>query len=150
MFIIKIYLNNNLINSNLKVMNIKKGISILLSSTLSLMLLLSAGSFFTASATDMFGESDLTAIGTTTGLGTTSVQGITGNIIKSIIGLFGIVATAFIVYGGILWMTSGGEEEKVKKAKKLMISGIIGMIIIVSAYAITSYLLSNLLGAAVA
>ncbi|MCF7906395.1 hypothetical protein K9L04_00490, partial [Patescibacteria group bacterium] len=55
-----------------------------------------------------------------------------------------------IVYGGILWMTSGGEEEKVKKAKKLMISGIIGMIIIVSAYAITSYLLNNLLGAAVA
>jgi len=131
-------------------MNIKKGTSILLSSTLSLMLLLSTGSFFTASATDMFGEGDLTEIGTTTGLGTTSVQGITGNIIKSIIGLFGIVATAFIVYGGILWMTSGGEEEKVKKAKKLMISGIIGMIIIVSAYAITSYLLNNLLGAAVA
>ncbi len=130
-------------------MNIKKGTSILLSSTLSLMLLLSTGSFFTVSATDMFGEGDLTEIGTTTGLGTTSVQGITGNIIKSIIGLFGIVATAFIVYGGILWMTSGGEEEKVKKAKKLMISGIIGMIIIVSAYAITSYLLNNLLGAAV-
>ncbi len=130
-------------------MNIKKVTSILLSSTLSLMLLLSAGSFFTASATDMFGESDLTSIGTTTGLQNTSVQGIVGNIIKSVIGLFGIVATAFIVYGGILWMTSGGEEEKVKKAKKLMISGIIGMVIIVSAYAITSYLMSNLLGAAV-
>ena len=135
-------------------MNIKKVTSILLSSTLSLMLLLSAGSFFTASATatptSMFGEEDLTAIGTTTGLENTSVQGIVGNIIKSVIGLFGIVATAFIVYGGILWMTSGGEEEKVKKAKKLMISGVIGMVIIVSAYAITSYLMNNLLGAAVA
>lgn len=135
-------------------MKIKKVTSILLTSTLSLMLLLSTGSFFTASATatptsNMFGEEDLTAIGTTTGLENTSVQGIVGNIIKSIIGLFGIVATAFIVYGGILWMTSGGEEEKVKKAKKLMISGIVGMVIIVSAYAVTSYLMNNLLGAAV-
>ncbi len=49
----------------------------------------------------------------------------------------GIVFIILMVYGGILWMTDQGNEEQVKKAKDLIISAVIGLIIVLAAYAIT-------------
>jgi hypothetical protein len=39
-----------------------------------------------------------------------------------------------------MWMTSGGNEERVKKAKQILIAAIIGLVIILSAYAITNFI----------
>jgi hypothetical protein len=44
-------------------------------------------------------------------------------------------------------MVSGGNDEKVGEAKKLIISGIIGLAIILSAYAITTFVISSFLTA---
>ena len=49
-----------------------------------------------------------------------------------------------IVYGGFLWMTAHGNEEQVTKAKNLITAALIGLVIILSAYAISVFVISKL------
>lgn len=67
-----------------------------------------------------------------------------GAIMKVLIGVLGVVLTAYIVLGGYYWLTAGGDTEQVKKAKQHITNGIIGLIICVLAYAITSFVISKL------
>ena len=60
-------------------------------------------------------------------------------IIKVLFTLIGIVFIALTIYGGFLYMTAMGESEKVKKGKNVIMAAIIGLIIIVSGYAITYF-----------
>src|SRR3989344_1722582 len=46
-------------------------------------------------------------------------------IIRSALSLIGIVFLVLTLYAGWLWMTAGGEEEKISKAKKLLSNGVI-------------------------
>jgi hypothetical protein len=82
---------------------------------------------------------------TAIGLGTQDVRTTVSNVIKAFMGLLGIVAVVIILLGGFKWMTAGGNEEKVSEAKKLIISGIIGLIIIMSAYAIAQFVVSAII-----
>lgn len=66
---------------------------------------------------------------------------ITG-IINIIMGVLGVIVVLIILWGGFIWMTAGGETDKVEKAKKMIYSGIIGLIIIISSYAIASFVLN--------
>ena len=81
------------------------------------------------------------------GLGTKTLNETVGSLIKSILSVIGLIAICLIIFGGFKWMTSGGSEEKVDEAKKLLYSGIIGLVIILSAYALTTFVLGTLLGA---
>ncbi len=83
-------------------------------------------------------------VGEQTGLGNGDIRTIIGSIIKVFLGLVGTVALVIFLYGGFLYMTSGGSDDKVGKAKKWMINGVIGLVIIFSAYAITTFVLSRL------
>ncbi len=65
-------------------------------------------------------------------------------IINVTLGLLGVIALGLIIYAGFLWMTSGGEEEKISKAKKLLVSAVIGLGIILSSWAIASFVLDRL------
>ena len=76
---------------------------------------------------------------TAIGLGTQDVRTTVSSVIRAFMGLLGIVAVVIILLGGFKWMTAGGNEEKVSEAKKLIISGIIGLVIIMSAYAIAQF-----------
>lgn len=58
-------------------------------------------------------------------------------------GFLGILAVLVILYGGFKWMTAGGDDDKVGEAKKLIINGIIGLIIILSAYAIATFVFNE-------
>jgi hypothetical protein len=49
--------------------------------------------------------------------------------------------------GGFIWMTAGGNEEKVGKAKKMLVAGIIGLIIVVAAYAIARFAVGSIINA---
>jgi hypothetical protein len=82
---------------------------------------------------------------TAIGLGTQDVRTTVSNVIKAFMGLLGIVAVVIILLGGFKWMTAGGNEEKVAEAKKLIISGIIGLVIIMSAYAIAQFVVSAII-----
>ena len=43
-----------------------------------------------------------------------------------------VIAVIFIVWGGIRWITAGGSEDAVKKAKATIINGIIGAAIVLA------------------
>lgn len=79
------------------------------------------------------------------GLGTRDVRDTIVDIIRIAMSLLGIVAVVIILFGGFKWMTSGGDTTKVEDAKKLIYAGIIGLIIIFSAFAISQFVLSKLL-----
>ncbi|MCF7906438.1 hypothetical protein K9L04_00715 [Patescibacteria group bacterium] len=75
----------------------------------------------------------------------TSVPAMVGNTIRIILGISGTAALIIVVVGGIKWMTSGGAEAKITSARKLMVSGAIGIVIIAAAYAITSFVMNQML-----
>ena len=77
-------------------------------------------------------------------LGNASLSQLISNVISLILGFLGILAVLIVLWGGFIWMTAGGEQDKVDKAKKLIISGIIGLVIIFAAYAIASFVISNM------
>jgi len=58
--------------------------------------------------------------------------------------LLGIIFIILMIYAGYNWMTAQGEEEKVTKAKTTIQRAIIGLIIVVSAYAITAFVFKSL------
>ncbi len=68
-------------------------------------------------------------------------------LINVALGFLGIVAVIIVLIGGFKYMLSGGSEEKTAEARKLIISGIIGLAIILSAWAITTFVLSRLIEA---
>ncbi len=82
-----------------------------------------------------------------TGLGSTPIQQTVAQIIRVAMGLLGIVAVVIILIGGFTWMTAGGNDEKVGEAKKWIFSGIIGLAIILSAYALATFVLESLVTA---
>ena len=69
------------------------------------------------------------------------------SIINVALGLLGTVALVIVLAGGFKWMTAGGNEEKTTEARKLIFAGIIGLAIILSAYAISSFVLKQLYSA---
>ena len=77
-------------------------------------------------------------------LGDASIEVIVGTIIQVFLGLLGLIALILILYGGFVWMTSAGNEEKISKAKKIIVSATIGLIIIFSSYAIVSFVLKTI------
>ena len=84
---------------------------------------------------------------TTTGLGERDPRDIAASVIRVILGFLGIVAVIIILLGGFKWMTAGGNEDKVGEAKKLITAGIIGLVIIVAAFAIATFVLNSLISA---
>ena len=71
------------------------------------------------------------------------------NVIRTVVGFVGVIFVILMVWGGLLWMTSAGNDERVGKAKKMIAAGIIGLVIVLSAYAITALVLATLFTSAV-
>jgi len=79
------------------------------------------------------------------GLGKEDPRVIAARIVQIALGFIGIIAVGIIIYGGWLWMTSGGNEEKILTAKRVLKNAVIGLIIILSAFAIVSFIINKLL-----
>jgi hypothetical protein len=65
-------------------------------------------------------------------------------VIKAVLSLVGTVFLALTIYAGILWMTAAGNDEQVTKATGILKMAVVGLIIVMSAYAITYFVTSNL------
>lgn len=72
------------------------------------------------------------------------IQTKTGQIIGIVLAFLGIIFLVLTIFAGITWMTSGGNQEKVTKAKNLIIHSIIGLVLILAAYATVAFV-GNLL-----
>jgi len=93
-----------------------------------------------------FGNEYLTNFQNTAGYGNAGLESVVGNIIQIVLSLLGLVAVILIIIGGFKWMASGGNEEKIKDAKKLMGAAVVGLIIVVLAYAIATFVVDRLSG----
>ncbi|MBU0546285.1 hypothetical protein KKA13_03465 [Patescibacteria group bacterium] len=69
-----------------------------------------------------------------------------GNIIGLGLSLLAIAFFFLIFYSGLVWMTAHGKTERVEKAKNTLEAAIIGLLIVVFAYAITNFVLTGLGG----
>lgn len=80
-------------------------------------------------------------------LGGGDVRQTAARIINVALSFLGIISVVIVLVGGFKYMISGGNEDKTTEAKNLIVSGIIGLAIILSAWAITRFVLTNLLSA---
>jgi type IV secretory pathway VirB2 component (pilin) len=80
------------------------------------------------------------------GLGDKDLKDSINSIIQIILSFLGILAVIIILWGGFIWMTAAGDDTKVGKAKSLIISGIVGIVIILSAYIIANFVITQVGG----
>lgn len=71
----------------------------------------------------------------------TSIAGLVVKGLQVTVGLLGVVAVILFIYSGMMWMTAGGNTEKVAKAKKIIVQVIVGVIIVTLTYAIIAFVL---------
>ena len=79
-------------------------------------------------------------------LGTATPQEVIGRIIKALLGIVGSLAFVMFLYGGIRWMLARGNADEITLAKRTIVWAVLGLVIIFSAYAVTSSLINNLSG----
>lgn len=91
-------------------------------------------------------STDLGSVGTAIGTDATTneLPELIGNLIQVLLSALGIIFVVLVVYAGFLYLTSAGEKEKVEKAKKLLTQAVIGLVIIVAAYAIAAFVIDAL------
>jgi|SRR3989338_249571 len=66
-----------------------------------------------------------------------------GSYINTLLTLLGVVFLLLMIWGGIMWMTAAGNDSKVDKAKKIIISSAIGITIILLSQVITFFILNS-------
>ena len=100
------------------------------------------GVFFAIPA---FAQVDFGAFGEAAGFTTgASVQVIIARLIRTAITFLGVVVVVFVLYGGFMYMTAGGNTDRIAKAKKVLVNSVIGLVIVLSAFTITQFILSSL------
>ena len=67
-----------------------------------------------------------------------------GSIVGTVLSFVGVIFLILIIFAGLKWMTSRGNQQEVEKAKDLIIAAVIGLIIVLAAYAITAFIGSTL------
>lgn len=80
------------------------------------------------------------------GCGDTTFGTVFGNLINFIFVAAVIIALGFLIYGGVRWITSGGDKGGVETARNTIISAIVGLVVIVLAYFILNSLVLPFLG----
>lgn len=78
-------------------------------------------------------------------LGETDVNVIIGRVIQGFLSVSGTIALLMFIYGGLIWLTSNGNPDNIKKGKKILVWAILGIVVIASAYVITNTILNALL-----
>jgi len=79
-----------------------------------------------------------------TGEGADIIARLIANFLKVAFSVAGLVLLAMLLWGGIQWMTAGGDKEQMTKAQGKITSALIGFVIFMSIFAIINYLLPAL------
>ncbi|RLC39037.1 hypothetical protein DRH27_00740 [Candidatus Falkowbacteria bacterium] len=65
-------------------------------------------------------------------------------VIEGFLSVLGVIFIILMIVAGYNWMSAAGDEQKVQKAKDTILRAIIGLIILVSAYAITYFVFKHM------
>jgi FtsH-binding integral membrane protein len=68
-----------------------------------------------------------------------------GRIIGIVLGATGVILLGLLIYAGVLWMTAGGDKEKVTKARGMIFNAIIGLVITILAFAISEFVINRII-----
>ncbi len=71
-----------------------------------------------------------------------NLAGTVGNIVKILLMLAGLVAVIYLIYGGVKYITSQGEEEAAEEGKRVILYAIIGLIVIGISAVIVNYIVT--------
>lgn len=82
-------------------------------------------------------------LGPTFGLGTADLESTVIKIVQWVLGFLGLIAVIIILYGGFIWMTAAGNEDKVATAKKIIGAAVVGLIVILLAWAIVTFVINQ-------
>jgi len=66
------------------------------------------------------------------------------SVLNIVLGVVGFIFFGFVLYGGVRWMTSKGNDELKQKAKDALTNAVIGLAIVVASYAITNFVFTEL------
>ncbi len=78
------------------------------------------------------------------GLSDVTIGVIVAAVVRAALGLLGIIFLIIIIFAGYRWMTASGNEEAIKKAQDAIKRAIIGLVIVILAYAITAFIFNQL------
>ena len=70
-----------------------------------------------------------------------------GTVINTIVSFIGLIFLAMVVFSGIQWMTSGGNDKKIEEAKQRIVNATIGLTIVFVAYSISYFIFKSLMQA---
>jgi hypothetical protein len=74
-------------------------------------------------------------------LGIKTFPELIGRIVNTALGVVGSFALLFFIYGGLLWLTSGGSADKIGKGKDAMKWAALGILLIFASYALVRFVL---------
>lgn len=76
--------------------------------------------------------------------GQSTVEGVIGEIVKALLGFTGIIFFGLMLYAGFTWMRAFGNTEYVERAKSILEAAVIGLLLVLAAYAIATFVFESL------
>jgi cbb3-type cytochrome oxidase subunit 3 len=73
-----------------------------------------------------------------------SLEGGVANIIFALLSLVGMIFLILLIYGGVFWMTARGNETQAQKAKNIITNSVVGLAVVLLAYAISIFIIGSL------
>lgn len=78
--------------------------------------------------------------------GSNNIPTIIGNVVGNGLALLGVIFFILMLYGGLTWMIAKGDTAKADKAKDIIEAAIIGLVLVLSAYAIATFVFAQIAG----
>lgn len=64
--------------------------------------------------------------------------------VQGVLSIVGIIFLILVIWGGAMWMMSGGNEKNISQAKQILTTAVIGLVIIMTGYSITYFIIESL------
>lgn len=72
------------------------------------------------------------------------IPAIIGNVVGAGLSFISVLFFILMIYAGIIWMTARGDDARSKKALDTIFAAVIGIVIVLAAYAITNFVLKSI------
>lgn len=95
-------------------------------------------------ATTYIGGGDASESIVPDGVGNSGLTKTINTAVNVVIGIVGMLAVIMIIMGGISFVTSQGDTAKVTKARNTILYGVVGLIVVLLAFAIVNFVLSSI------
>jgi hypothetical protein len=86
-------------------------------------------------------------VGLPTPLAGISLQQLAGRIVNYMLGIAGAIGLLMFVYGGVVWMTAAGNQEKITEAKKTVVWSVMGLVMLFGSYVVVKFIIDAITAA---